>query len=493
MKKIFIIILICLFCFSGTYVIGSNKSNPISMKEAYNIAVKDVNRWDSNAKLYYITSVDMPNIDSISKQLSGKRRIWNLTFSVPNSTKHCLITIIDGKVENINKVTALDCTEQLIDFENICINSTDIINNAKKYYDLKPGKIWAKGYHFVLEKDNTNIVLKILGLNKNNQFTKLHYDAKTGKLLYEEHKSLQGGGLYKNNLVTNDLERLSDDLNVINLTVSPNSIDEKLLLTLGYSKDNQSQILRLSNLDNQEVYDIKMEDAIIKAWFSNNYNNDKKIIISTHEHLYTFSSDDKVLTNIYNYSQNIIKIIYHEESIALLTKKSIEISDDNGLSWTNLNNNLSINKIMFNNIGELLAISDKEIIKLENNIWYKLYKNPNGKILDCISINDNLFIATNNTITVFKELTGVTHIIDTSNNIYKIFLDYDYALNHCFFVWTKGNDLIKIKKVGEDYEQEKLSINIPPDGLLTNITSGSKETFYYGLRQAEKWIRSKGE
>lgn len=64
----------------------SNDKNPneISLKEAYSIGVSEVReKWDSNAKLFQLTSID----DSLndSKGENGKRRYWNFIFAVHNT------------------------------------------------------------------------------------------------------------------------------------------------------------------------------------------------------------------------------------------------------------------------------------------------------------------------------------------------------------------------------------------------------------------------
>ncbi|WP_238881913.1 hypothetical protein [Clostridium sp. YIM B02551] len=71
----------------------------------------------------------------------------------------------------------------LINPVDIKIDSTNLIEKAKKDFNLKPGISWANGYHFSLMNNGIQTFLTITGLTGNNQFTQIFYDSKTGALI----------------------------------------------------------------------------------------------------------------------------------------------------------------------------------------------------------------------------------------------------------------------------------------------------------------------
>lgn len=64
--------------------------------------------------------------------------------------------------------------------------TSQVVKNAIQNHFLHPGSIWAKGYHFTLKKSEGRVFLAVVGINKDNQFTKLFYDPETGDYLGEQ-------------------------------------------------------------------------------------------------------------------------------------------------------------------------------------------------------------------------------------------------------------------------------------------------------------------
>ncbi|WP_120461840.1 hypothetical protein [Paenibacillus aceti] len=115
----------------------------VTLLEAYKIGQLKAIKWDPMAKLYLISSVDG---ESGSNQgYDGKRRYWNMIFSVPGSPKSIIYTLHDKEI--INTIPSEDMTNYEEVFESLdgIKDSSDIVEEAKR--DLNPAKGWATGLY----------------------------------------------------------------------------------------------------------------------------------------------------------------------------------------------------------------------------------------------------------------------------------------------------------------------------------------------------------
>ena len=119
---------------------------------------------------------------------------------------YCLIRVVIFMKSKFAKLVPFNDTKevneiildnQLIKINNISLDSTEALEKAKNYYNLKPGMRWAKGYNFSLIKSQDKIVLSVIGQDEKGYFTKVHFDFNSGKLVLGEHKVPSGGELYK--------------------------------------------------------------------------------------------------------------------------------------------------------------------------------------------------------------------------------------------------------------------------------------------------------
>jgi hypothetical protein len=164
-----------------TYSNPSNKSTIVmSVLEAYHFGKNEAQKWDTNAKLYLLSSIDGDPGSELG--YSGKRRYWNMVFAVPGFKKSLIITIHDKKI--ISTIESNDETndnEVLSSVDNFKMDSTDAILIARK--QLRPGNIWTNGYHFILSKSGNIVLLEVVGADQNNKIKRLYFNAITGKMI----------------------------------------------------------------------------------------------------------------------------------------------------------------------------------------------------------------------------------------------------------------------------------------------------------------------
>jgi hypothetical protein len=145
------------------------------------LGLKRALAWDKKAALIELTSVDIEPRGSLGE--GGKRSPWNLIFGVPETNQVLLVSIRDSKITNVITSQQTVTREEAINSQEVIADSTDVIEVARKRFGLKPGKNWAKGYHFLLLKSEGHVFLGVVGLNPEGKFTKIWFDAKTGKYL----------------------------------------------------------------------------------------------------------------------------------------------------------------------------------------------------------------------------------------------------------------------------------------------------------------------
>jgi phosphopantetheinyl transferase (holo-ACP synthase) len=149
-----------------------------SLKEAYSKALKEAMNWNKDAKLVIITSVDDDEKELAG--VSGKRKKWNLIFANLEAEETLQISIDNGDVKKFPVSKEKTMANVIISPDSIQIDSTEIIEKAKKDFKLKPGTDWANGFHFSLMNNGKQTFMTVTGLNQDNKFTQIYYDAKTG-------------------------------------------------------------------------------------------------------------------------------------------------------------------------------------------------------------------------------------------------------------------------------------------------------------------------
>ncbi|WP_024834522.1 hypothetical protein [Ruminiclostridium josui] len=199
LKKIMLVIALCttiitILCITSIYGIKKEKDTVlIDLQQAINISSKRAIEWNNQASLYFLTSVDNPNYKNNESGKNGRRRYWNIDYAVKNTNHHLLLTIHDGVIINCNQVNSLTLNENLINYSEIEMNSTYAVKAAIKKYNLNPGKEWAQGYHFVLNKIGGKTLLTVVGLDSNGNFAKVNFNTLIGNVESAFYKQIDSG------------------------------------------------------------------------------------------------------------------------------------------------------------------------------------------------------------------------------------------------------------------------------------------------------------
>jgi hypothetical protein len=161
--------------------VGIPAEHELSLKEAYQLGLKKAKEWNPEAELVDMTSVDIEPKGSKGEQ--GKRSPWNLMFGVPGTKQALILSVSEGKITEVIQVVQTIHADKVIRPREIAQDSTELIEKAKREFQLKPGVHWAEGYHFMLEKSDGIVFFAVVGLNSKDEFTKIYFDAQSGKAL----------------------------------------------------------------------------------------------------------------------------------------------------------------------------------------------------------------------------------------------------------------------------------------------------------------------
>lgn len=458
-----------------------NDGKEISVKEAYNIALKRAKEWDKNAELYFLTSVDDSSNES-SKGIHGKRRYWNINFVVPSQEKQVLISISDKKITNFIEGTDKIPESSTIYSNELVLDSPEILQKSKKLFELKPGQFWAEGYHFALDKFEGQVYLTVVGLNKDNYFTKIIWDPKNGDVLEAIEKLPNGGGAI---VINNDLEK-----QVFNTEGEVNGIaiseDENKVLLWGNNFVNQVSppsypFVKFSKDRGKSWYDFNLPNKeVIDAWFTAK----DELYIATKKDLY-FSSGNKKLKPLLNVSSEIVDLHFDHNKIVILTKKSAYISNNFGNAWSSIQAPQNTKSVVF--VGEHLFIltNDGDVLYRNTDKWDNLtqatetvisinnYKN--GIILSYLDGK----IKTYDVVTEKWEITSINH-----RPSIKFILSTE--ANHYFYTISSDGGLYKHTKGWDNFEWIIKPVFIPKEGMLTAFLP-RKDNSYLTLTPTFNW------
>jgi hypothetical protein len=159
----------------------------LSLKQAIELAFPSALKWNKNAQLHDAINIDLDKPGKLIGS-NGKRKYWNVAFGVPDTNKFFLVTIHEGKIDQVKDLTHKGDSpypkNEFIQMEDIRCDSPELLKRALKIGGIYPGKDWAKGYNFWIIKDkktNTSLILVIGWNSKNKQMKAIGFNATTGE------------------------------------------------------------------------------------------------------------------------------------------------------------------------------------------------------------------------------------------------------------------------------------------------------------------------
>lgn len=109
----------------------------------------------------------------------GRRDIWWVTFCNQDNSKQLNVDVVSGKVvraiEGVGGGTPIENINDLID-------SDEAVQIAKTQKGLRPGEVFAIGYHFELLNYDDGPMITVFGRSPANKFARVLINAKTKKV-----------------------------------------------------------------------------------------------------------------------------------------------------------------------------------------------------------------------------------------------------------------------------------------------------------------------
>lgn len=202
MKKIFLLLFICVFLVScqqstdrdtkmdsnidSEVVFSPDMKMGLTLKEAIEIAQKEALKWNKEAMIYTGNSVDQ---DKTPTGMEGRRKHWNIEFGIPGKTDYYLVTIRDGKVDEKahvpNGLKVMPKSYFISRVEEFKYDTPELLKKGQKITKIYPGDTFAKGYNFsfTIDPEKNIPIIMVIGWDQaKKNMIYLTFNAVTGKL-----------------------------------------------------------------------------------------------------------------------------------------------------------------------------------------------------------------------------------------------------------------------------------------------------------------------
>ncbi len=186
-KRIIIVISLMVFLGVGMFL-WQRKSMGFTMKEAYEVAYKEAQKWSEDAYVIQITSTDFHDTENCENGVKGKRNCWSFLFESKKKDVQYAMYIDHGVPTAVQEVRSPGF--QAIPMEEISIDTSELYDLAR-LQGLQGGKDWAFGYHYTLQYTYLNgtdktptLTYTIRGINQEEKEEKIIVDPITAKLLF---------------------------------------------------------------------------------------------------------------------------------------------------------------------------------------------------------------------------------------------------------------------------------------------------------------------
>ena len=161
-KRIIIVISLMVFLGVGMFL-GQRKSMGFTMKEAYEVAYKEAQKWSEDAYVIQITSTDFHDTENCENGVKGKRNCWSFLFESKKKDVQYAMYIDHGVPTAVQEVRSPGF--QAIPMEEISIDTSELYDLAR-LQGLQGVKDWA------------------FGINQEEKEEKIIVDPITAKLLF---------------------------------------------------------------------------------------------------------------------------------------------------------------------------------------------------------------------------------------------------------------------------------------------------------------------
>lgn len=441
-------------------------SKAISLNEAFEIAYNEAKKWEENAELFTLSSVDNEDMTKEDDGHDGNRRFWNFTFIVPREEKQLIISIHDKKITNKLSEKGPAINSEFIKKEEINITSKEALEETMKYFDVNAGQGWAGGYHFTLNKQDNIVVLKVICSDKDGYFSNFLFNSTTKEMISALHKVPIGGGVLKNKnyIKLNNGNQVSG----LDITMSPNFENDETMIAsyiVDPYKSNMALVASITKDGGTTWEDLNIKDYFTKIVFSDNFNIDKSIYAIAGNNLIRTNNYGIEWQDVFTMKSQILNINLYKEKILLNCENSLYLSKDRGVSWKKLDTPGQVNLDTINSNGDIYIYSNNRIFREENGSWDELEISIPGDIKGVKFSNDNLIFYSENSINLFNLKSSELSTIDNLEDVDNVFLinsgNLYYSLGDKSLInLTRSNDLWIAKNVDINIKGKLLNLNI---------------------------------
>lgn len=370
----------------------------ITLKEAINIGFQRAKEWNVNATLTSVNSVD--ETMGGSRGETGKRFKWFMIFIVPGTEDYVLIGI------SKKKITVFRPSKQTpgptIPYDEIKMDSSDVLQLAKDKYGLKQGKDWATGYHFTLDNIEGKPILTVVGNDRDNRFTRISFNAQNGDVVSAIHKLPYGGGLISKRKGTENLTKKG-------MAITGVVAENNNLVVWGDKKPTQfsttkQPFIEWTQNNGKTWTELKVNNYVTHAWFDRN----DQLYVATEKELWAGITSKSKGTKILSLDHMIENIDYSiNNHIAVITNGNIYYKSNREESWKQAIVPTPFYVVQISNNGDLVGLTEeRKILQKTNDGWIEItMPNSNDIPEDMKVINNRLFITTQSGIWI-RDLQG---------------------------------------------------------------------------------------
>jgi len=366
---------------------GVASDGEITLKEAIDIGFERAKEWNGKATLTSVNSVD--ETMGGSRGETGKRFKWTMIFIVPGTEDFVLIGISE------KRITLFRASKQTpgstIPYDEIKLDSSDVLLLAKDKYGLKQGKDWATGYHFTLDSIDGTPILDVVGNDRDNRFTRISFNAKNGDVVSAIHKLPYGGGLMSRRNGTDNLTKKG--MAITGVVAGKNN-----LVVWGDKKPTQfstakQPFIEWSQNNGESWTGLQANNYVTHAWFDMN----DQLFAATEKELWAGITPKSKGTKILSLDHIIENMDYSiNNNIAVLSNGKVYYTTNQGGSWEQAIVPKPFYVVQISDHGDVVGLTEeRKILQKTNDGWNEItMPNSNDVPDDMKVINSRLFIAT---------------------------------------------------------------------------------------------------
>jgi hypothetical protein len=366
---------------------GIASDGEITLKEAINIGLDRAGKWNENASLASVTSVDEEM--GGTRGATGKRYKWTLSFVAPSIDQQLFLGISKGEVSFVHE--GKGPSFEAIKLDDIKFDSPYLVKMAKEKFNLQKGVDWATGYNFTLDSENGKPTVTVLGNDKDSLFTRIIFDAKNGEVVGARHKVPIGGGLLSKRDGTDNLTKKG-------MAITGVVAGNKQVVIWGDKKPTQFSVtkqpfIEWSQNNGESWTELQVNNYITHAWF----DMKDQLYAATEKELWAGITSKSKGTKILSLNHKIETIDYSiNNQIAVLSNGKVYYTTNQGKSWEQVNVPKPFHVVQLSDNGDLIGLTEeREILQKTKDSWNELaMPNSNEVVEDMKVINNRLFIAT---------------------------------------------------------------------------------------------------